>query len=148
MIRSALAFHMRKTDQNKFPHAGFLGSFDQIPYVIDVGFCQEHFRQGRKKDTRQMHHAIYSGADAFKRAQSAEVSAAAGYILIAVNIEGNEDLCTSSRNSCDPFMRCCERWEPRLPDAPAMRSFTQLPLHREPLEWTSGTLENFSLVGR
>ena len=87
MIGSGLAFDVGKTDQNEFPHAGFLGNFDQIPYVIDVGFCQEHFRQGRKKDTRQMDHTIYSGADAFKRVRSGKVSAAAGYILIAFNIE-------------------------------------------------------------
>ena len=40
--------------------------------------------------------------------------------------KGTEDLCTSRRNSYGPLMRYWESWEPRLPDAPAMRIFTQL----------------------
>ena len=87
MIGSGLAFHMRKTDQNEFPHAGFLGGFDQILYIIDVGFRQKPFRQRRKQDTGKMDNTIYSGANAFKGVRSGEVSAPAGYILIAFNIE-------------------------------------------------------------
>jgi hypothetical protein len=78
---------MRKTNQNEFPHAGFLGSFDQIPYIIDVGFRQEHFRRGRKKDTRQMDNTIYSGANAFKCVRSGKINPAARHILTIGNVE-------------------------------------------------------------